>query len=84
MCFTGSPGTGKTTVAIDTILIEPEEYRLVLVWRLVISDGDIKPTRAAEFRMRTFLDRDTARTGPECQHAAQERAAEHQAQATQP
>jgi len=71
-------------LAIDTILIEPEECRLVLVWRLVISDGDIKPTRAAEFRMRTFLDRDIARTGPAWQQAAQERAAEHQAQATQP
>lgn len=48
-------------MAIDTILIEPEECRLVLVWRLVLSD-DIKPRRAAEFRMRTFLDRDAAPT----------------------
>lgn len=71
-------------LTIDTILIEPEECRLVLVWRRTLSQGDIKSTRAAEFRMRTFLDRDIARISPAFQQKAWVAVGDTHVQAIQP
>lgn len=52
---------GKTHIrplVVDTVLIEPEDCALTLVWRLALPQDDAAPVVACEFRMRTFSERD--------------------------
>jgi len=45
-------------LGIDTLIIEPENCRLTLVWRAVLAKDDDAPIRVLEARMHTFADRD--------------------------
>ena len=40
-------------MSIDTVLIEPDEQTLTLVWRIILSKTDNAPLRVCETRMRT-------------------------------
>ncbi|MBV6320459.1 DUF2169 domain-containing protein [Duganella violaceipulchra] len=46
---------------IDTVIVEPENHQLALVWRAAISVDEISGIDLCEFRMRTFFERDLAR-----------------------
>ncbi|MBA5639784.1 DUF2169 domain-containing protein [Duganella sp. LX20W] len=58
------PATTRPLV-IDTVLIEPEDYAVTLVWRTTMPKEEVAHVVACEFRMRTFSDRDIARIDPE-------------------
>lgn len=51
-------------LVIDTVLIEPEDYSVTLVWRATVPKEEVANITACEFRMRTFSDRDSARIDP--------------------
>ncbi len=48
-------------LAIDTVLIEPEDYALTLVWRMTLPKEEVADIQTCEFRMCSFSDRDGAR-----------------------
>ena len=50
-------------LAIDTVLVEPEDHTLTLVWRAAIPSEEVVAIGTSEFRMRSFYDRDRARFG---------------------
>jgi hypothetical protein len=45
-------------LAIDTVLIEPDDHALTLVWRLSLPKNQVAPIRALEMRLRTHEQRD--------------------------
>ena len=49
------------SLAIDTVLIEPESNTLTLVWRGVLGIEEDAAIRVCELRMRTFEERDAMR-----------------------
>lgn len=66
-------------LVIDTVLIEPEDYVVTLVWRATLPKEEVAHVVACEFRMRTFGDRDNARIDPAAyqeQQAQESRSAE--------
>ena len=48
-------------MAIDTVIVEPENLRVSLVWRAVLGKDEDTPIRKAEARMRSFAERDAER-----------------------
>ncbi len=46
------------TLVIDTVLIEPDDYALTLVWRLALPKDPNAPIRVFEVRLRTHEQRD--------------------------
>jgi hypothetical protein len=58
-------GSARThPLVIDTVLIEPEDYAVTLVWRATMPKEEVANVVACEFRMRSFSDRDSARIDP--------------------
>lgn len=49
-----SGGVFRQSLSIDTLLIEPENQTVTLVWRIVMLKKDEARIRACEARMRTF------------------------------
>jgi hypothetical protein len=45
-------------MVIDTVIVEPDERRLSLVWRTIIAKADDVPLRAVEAMTRTHAERD--------------------------
>jgi hypothetical protein len=56
----GGPSIPRA-LAIDTVLIEPEDYAVTLVWRATVPKEELTDMEACEFCMRSFVDRDNAR-----------------------
>jgi hypothetical protein len=51
----------ELSLAIDTVIIEPETQTLSLVWRQVMTKDLANPIRVTEARMRTFAEREAQR-----------------------
>ena len=45
-------------LAIDTVIVEPDEHSLTLVWRTILAKDKDAPIRVCEARMHTHADRD--------------------------
>jgi hypothetical protein len=56
-----SGGMFTHPMVIDTVIIEPENRRLSLVWRSVLGKDQELPIRKLEARMRSFAERDAER-----------------------
>lgn len=50
-----------SSMAIDSVIVEPDSRRLSLVWRKILARTDEVPVRAAEAMTRTHEERDTQR-----------------------
>jgi hypothetical protein len=48
-------------MAIDTVIVEPDERRLSLVWRAILAKADDIPVRAVDVLIRTHAERDAQR-----------------------
>jgi len=55
-------GSARVVVlSIDTMIVEPEDHQLTLVWRAAIPMDEVGGINLCEFGMRTFAERDLAR-----------------------
>ena len=50
-----------SSMAIDTLIVEPDERRAFLVWRAILARDDEVPVRAVEVMQRTHGERDAQR-----------------------
>lgn len=48
-------------MVIDTVIVEPDERRMALVWRTVLAKDDEVPLRAVEAKNWTHAERDAQR-----------------------
>jgi len=72
-----SGGMFTHPMVIDTVIIEPENRRLSLVWRIVLGKDQELPIRKLEARMRSFADRDAERSEVERIKGLLSKAMEH-------